>query len=309
MQLWLLLFVPILTVFVAAALAWWRVSATNHRRKMEQLLRDVDPARAAVTTTVLHGAPVHRGNPLGVLAGSSEAAATESRRRKIITVLLALLGMLAGARFEEKLGPAALLIGAAAFVAIAQFILARKKRKRLAAIEDQFPDVLDFLARSVRAGNALSISLEILGTEASEPLRSEFLKVTREMALGASFENALENLMTRVPLIETRFFASAVLLQRETGGNLAEVLSRLATSVRERLRLRGHVRAVSGQGRITAAVLTILPIAVVLLLNVLSPQYIAGLTREPVGRTLLGAAVVSQALGYLFMKKIINIEV
>jgi tight adherence protein B len=179
----------------------------------------------------------------------------------------------------------------------------------MAAIEEQLPDALDFIARSVRAGNALSISLEMLAGEAREPLRSEFLKVSREQALGASLETALGNLLTRVPLIEARFFVATTLLQREAGGNLAEVLSRLANSVRDRLRLRGHVKAVSGQGRLTATILTVLPILVLVILKVVSPSYLEGLTSDPLGRTLLGAAVVSQILGYVSMKRIVNIEV
>jgi tight adherence protein B len=206
-------------------------------------------------------------------------------------------------------GPASLLMGALGFAALPRLYSSRKERLRRSAIEEQFPDALDFLARSVRAGNALSISLETLAGEAREPLRSEFLKVSREQALGASLETALGNLLGRLPLVETRFFVSAVLLQREAGGNLAEVLSRLANSVRERLRLRGHVRAVSGQGRLTAAILTVLPIVVIALLRILSPKYLDALTGDPRGRMLLGAAVLSQILGYLCMKKIVNIEV
>jgi tight adherence protein B len=202
-----------------------------------------------------------------------------------------------------------LFIGALLFAALPHLYFARKHRARMTAIEEQFPDALDFIARSVRAGNALSISLEMLAGEASEPLRSEFLKVSREQALGASLDAALGNLVSRVPLVETRFFVSAVLLQREAGGNLAEVLSRLANSVRDRLRLRGHVRAVSGQGRLTAAILTVLPIVVVVLLKILSSRYLEGLTGDPRGRMLLGAAVLSQILGYLSMRKIVNIEV
>ncbi len=313
-QLWVLLFASSLTIFLAAVLAWWRISAAAHKRKLKQMLLEVDPGRATVTTTVLHERPVRRNDRLGALlghnGGGTEPAGREPRSRRLllITLGLAFAGLLIGFRFQEIVGPAAILIGPVLFAALPRFVLARKDRRRLAAIEEQFPDVLDFLVRSVRAGNALSISLEMLAGEAGEPLRSEFLKVTRELALGASLENALANLVARVPLIETRFFVAAVLLQRESGGNLAEVLSRLAISVRERLRLCGHVRAISGQARLTAAILTILPIVVVIMLKVMSPKYLNSLTADPLGRTLLGAAVISQILGYLCMKRVIRIE-
>jgi Flp pilus assembly protein TadB len=314
--LWILLFVSTLTTFLAAGLVWLRVSVMNHNRRLEQMLRDVDPAAATVKTTVLEAAPARKsGRPAGLLDSSGDvkggAARGEprSRRQLILTAGSVLVGMLAGARFQGVFGPASLFIGALLFAALPRLYFARKHRARMTAIEEQFPDALDFIARSVRAGNALSISLEMLAGEASEPLRSEFLKVSREQALGASLDAALGNLVSRVPLVETRFFVSAVLLQREAGGNLAEVLSRLANSVRDRLRLRGHVRAVSGQGRLTAAVLTVLPIVVVVLLKILSSRYLEGLTGDPRGRMLLGAAVLSQILGYLSMRKIVNIEV
>ena len=188
-------------------------------------------------------------------------------------------------------------------------LAAKKKRKRLAAIEEQFPEALDFLARSVRAGNAFSIGLELLGTETNEPLKSEITKMTREMALGARLEDALNGLIARVPLVEVRFFASAVLLQRETGGNLSEVLGKLSLSLRERFRLLGHVKAASGQGRLTAGVLTVLPIATLGMLKVASPDYLNSLTGDSLGRALLCGAVVSQTLGYLVMKRITRIEV
>ncbi|MBV9503680.1 MAG: type II secretion system F family protein [Acidobacteriia bacterium] len=315
-QLWILLFVSLLTIFVAAALVWWRLVTNSHRQKLEQLVREVDPARATVTTTVLHAAPSKNGSQPDqfLQAGSGTPVGTgpageHPRRLQAIALALGLAGLLVGSRLQDTFGVTALPTAAIAFGAIPYALVARRKRRRMAAIEDQFPEVLDFLARSVRAGNALFISLEMLAGEAAEPLRSEFLKVTRELALGASLENALSNLAVRVPLIETRFFVAAVLLQREAGGNLAEVLGRLATSLRDRLRLRGHVKSVSGQGRLTARILTALPIVVMVMLKIISPQFLEGLTGEPLGRTLLGAAVVAQILGYLCMRKITNIEV
>jgi Flp pilus assembly protein TadB len=314
--LWILLFVSTLAIFLAAALVWLRVSVVNHNRKLARMFREVDPAAATVKTTVLEAAPAGKsGRPAGFLdsgkdvPGEAARGGPRSHRQLILTAGSVLVGMLAGSRFQGVLGPASLFIGGLLFAALPHSYLARKHRARMAAIEEQFPDALDFIARSVRAGNALSISLEMLAGEASEPLRSEFLKVSREQALGASLDAALGNLVSRVPLVETRFFVSAVLLQREAGGNLAEVLSRLANSVRERLRLRGHVRAISGQGRLTAAVLTVLPIVVIVLLKILSSRYLEGLTGDPHGRMLLGAAVLSQILGYLSMRKIVNIEV
>jgi tight adherence protein B len=316
MQLWILLFLSFLTVFGAAALAWWRVAVHQGQRRIGRLLEEVDPGNAVVTTTTL---PIPRQSPArrGVAAliepeaaGETAAGGSRSRRRRLLlTACMAVAGALAGSRFQHWMGPAAPLVGTLALGAAPFLLEARRRRKREAAIEEQFPEALDFLSRSVRAGNALSISLELLARETGEPLRSEFLKVSREQALGASLEAALQNFLVRVPLVEARFFVAAILLQRETGGNLAEVLSRLGIDIRERLRLRRQVKVASGHGRLTAKILTVLPILLVAGLAVISPRYMEGLTGDPTGRSFLGGAVISQVLGYLWMNKITNIEV
>ena len=206
----------------------------------------------------------------------------------LLTLLAAGLGFLVGTRFTGVLGILAPVIGAIMGTYLMRLYRARHRDKRLAAIEEQFPDALDFLGRSVRAGNAFSISLELLADEANEPVKSEIRKLTREMALGAGLEAALYGLVGRVPLLEVRMFVAAVLLQRETGGNLSEVLSKLAISVRERMRLAGHVKAVSGQGRLTAKVLTFLPIVTLLLLKVVSPTYVNALLERSSGPQSVG---------------------
>jgi tight adherence protein B len=226
-----------------------------------------------------------------------------------LTGAMMLAGLVVGVKMTEVIGPSALIICTVAFGVMPWMYRSKQRKKRMLAIEEQFPDALDFLSRSVRAGNAFSVGLELLSAEASEPLKAEILKVTRELILGSPLDAALNGLIARVPLLEVRFFASAVLLQRETGGNLSEVLGKLSFSVRERLRLRGHVKAASGQGRLTAMVLTVLPVATLIMLRMASPDYMKTLTEDPLGRDMLAAAVVSQILGYLVMQKIIKIEV
>ena len=222
---------------------------------------------------------------------------------------MVLAGAMVGLLFTGIAGGAAPVLGAALAGALPWLYRARKRNKRIAAIEEQFPDALDFLGRSVRAGNAFSIGLELLAAEVSGPLKTEILRLTREIALGAGLEDALNGLSARVELVEVRLFVSAVLLQKETGGNLNEVLSKLAVSVRERLRLRGHVKAMSGQGRLTALVLSVLPVVLMIVLKIVSPGYLDSLTGDPMGRNLLAGAAVSQMLGFIVMRKIIKIEV
>ncbi len=198
----------------------------------------------------------------------------------------------------------ALVSGAAPY-----FYVRRKARKRMAEMEEQLPEALDFLARSMRAGHAFTISLEMLGEELPDPLGQEYRTLFNEQNLGAPIDIALHNFALRVPLLDARFFCSAVLLQRQTGGNLSEILARLAYLIRERFRLRGQVKAASSHGRMTAGVLSTLPIVTVLGLMMVAPGYLNGMAADPDGRLMIAGAVVGQILGHYSIRKIVNIKV
>jgi tight adherence protein B len=182
-------------------------------------------------------------------------------------------------------------------------------RKRSRKLEEQFPDALDFLSRAMRAGHAFSVSLEMLAEESREPMRSEFRKLYHEQNLGAPIEVALQAMADRCKLMDVQFFVSAVLLQRETGGNLTEILIRLAHTIRERLRLKGQVRAASAHGRVTGLLLTIMPIILMGGFMVISPNYLNGLVADEHGRILIAGALIGQVLGYASIRKITNVEV
>ncbi len=315
MMRWILIFGTFSLIYVAGVMVWWRVQAEKRRHQIvKNLTTKVDP-EGTVRTTVLIDEPSRTAGIAGILkAGRSAGRAghidTFSKGRFLLLTLAgAFAGFMIGTKLTEFIGILAPVIGAFAGGMVPRLYRAKHRDKRLGLIEEQFPEALDFLARCVRAGNAFSISLEMLAGEAAEPLKSEIAKVTREMALGSSLSDALHGLIARIPLIEVRMFVAAVLLQRETGGNLSEVLGKLSTSVRERLRLRGQVQAASGQGRLTAKVLTFMPAAILLVLELVSPAYIGNLTNEPIGRNLLGCGIVSQILGYLVMQQMIKVEI
>jgi tight adherence protein B len=185
----------------------------------------------------------------------------------------------------------------------------RKRKKRLAALEEQFPDALDFLARSMRAGHAFSISMDMLGQELEDPLGQEFRGLFNEQNLGAPLDIALHNFAVRVPLLDARFFTTSVLLQKQTGGNLSEILTRLAYIIRERFRLKGQVRAASSHGRLTATILTVLPIATTVCMLLVAHGYLEGMAADPDGKKLIGGAIVAQVLGRFFITRIIDIKV
>jgi tight adherence protein B len=189
------------------------------------------------------------------------------------------------------------------------FYLSRKRAKRIDALEAQLPDALDFLARSMRAGHAFTISLEMLGHEIQEPLGQEFRSLFNEQNLGASLERAFGNFAKRVPIPDVRFFCSAVLLQRQTGGNLSEILNRLSHIIRERFRLKGQVKAVSAHGRLTATILTLLPLGTLAGLMLTSPTYLQPMFENPLGKKIIGAGVVAQVMGNFFIRKIVKIKV
>jgi tight adherence protein B len=195
------------------------------------------------------------------------------------------------------------------FGSIPYIVVRTKRRKRLNTLEEQFPESLDFLARSMRAGHAFSISLEMLGEEMPEPLGQEYRALFNEQNLGAPIDIALRNFTMRVPLLDVRFFTSSVLLQKQTGGNLSEILARLAYVIRERFRLKGQVKAASAHGRITATVLTLLPIATMLALLFVAPGYLQAMAEDSTGKWLIGGAIVAQLLGNFFINKIIDIKV
>jgi tight adherence protein B len=185
----------------------------------------------------------------------------------------------------------------------------RKRRKRLQKFEEQFPDSLEFMARSMRAGHAFSVSVEMLHHEFQEPLSGEFRRTFDEHNLGLPLETALEKLAKRVPSMDVHFFVSAVILQKRTGGNLAELLDKLASLIRERFKLRGRIRAISAHGRMTGMALSLIPIAVGLLMFAVNPKYVMFFVNDPTGRWMAGSAVLLQLAGYAVIKKIVSIEV
>jgi tight adherence protein B len=185
----------------------------------------------------------------------------------------------------------------------------RKRSARLRRFEEQFPESLEFVARSMRAGHAFSVSLEMLHREFQEPLSGEFRRTFDEQNLGLPLEVALEKLAQRIPLLDVHFFVSAVLLQKRTGGNLAEVLDKLAYLIRERFKLRGRIRAISAHGRMTGMALSCIPAGVAGIMFYVNPDYAMFFVNDETGQYMAGAAIGLQLLGYGVIKKIVSIEV
>jgi tight adherence protein B len=203
---------------------------------------------------------------------------------------------------------AAFLAGFIGFV-LPLFQVYRKRTSRLRRFEELFPESLEFVARSMRAGHAFSVSLEMIHREFQEPLAGEFRRTFEEHNLGLPLEVALQKLAVRVPSLDVHFFVSAVLLQKRTGGNLAEILDKLAYIIRERFKLRGRIRAISAHGRMTGMALTLIPLGVGAIMFYVNPDYVRFFFLDETGRYMMGAAVALQLIGYAIIQKIVTIEV
>ncbi len=184
-----------------------------------------------------------------------------------------------------------------------------RRQKRFEKIEELFPEAIDTLARAVRAGHAFTTALEMIANEISEPLASEFRKLFEEQKFGMPVRDALMNLTARVPLVDIKFFVTAVMLQRETGGNLAEILDNLSYVIRERFKIQRQVKVHTAQGRLTMLLLMAMPPAVVTILYIFSPDFVHPLFYDPIGHALLVASIALQTIGYFVIRKIIKIQV
>jgi tight adherence protein B len=184
-----------------------------------------------------------------------------------------------------------------------------KRRRRLRKFEENFPEALDLLNRAIRAGHAFTTGLGMIASEAPEPIAGEFRTTFEEQNFGLPLRDVLKNLSDRVPLIDVRFFVTALLIQKETGGNLSEILDNLSNLIRDRFRIYRDVRSKSAHARLTAGILMVLPPIMVLTLRMVNPDYMNTLVNDPLGPKILWGAAVWQIIGSLLMWKIIHIEV
>ena len=188
-------------------------------------------------------------------------------------------------------------------------ILMRKRTVRIRRFEEQFPEALDLLSRAIKAGHAFQTAMGMVADEGAEPMGPEFRKAFEEQNYGLPLKDALNNMAIRMPLIDVRFFATAVLIQRETGGNLSEILDNLAYVVRERFKILRQVRVYTAHGRMTGYVLLALPAFLAVALMFINPEHMHVLFTERAGKMMVAATVILQTIGYLWIRKIVTIEV
>jgi tight adherence protein B len=208
-----------------------------------------------------------------------------------------------------RLHPGFIPLTAASFGLMPLVWLILRRRRRLRAFAVQLPDALELMARALRAGHSLAAGFNLVADEMTLPISKEFGRVFEEQNLGVTLEDALNDMSNRIPNLDLRFFATAVILQRQTGGDLAEILDKIGYLVRERFKIWGQIQALTGEGRLSGIVLLALPPLLFLAVYRLNPDYVMVLFTDPMGQKMLAGGAVLQLLGALLIRKIINIKV
>ena len=184
-----------------------------------------------------------------------------------------------------------------------------RRSRRMKTFASQLPDALEMMARSLRAGQSLGMGFSVVASEMSAPIGKEFNRVFEEQNLGIPFEDSLLAMCDRVPNLDLKFFVTAVILQRQTGGDLAEILDKIGELIRERFRILGQVQALTGEGRLSGVVLLVLPFVIFLVIYQMNPSYVSVLFTDPMGKKMLAVAAFMEIVGALVIRKIVTIKV
>jgi len=256
---------------------------------LDSLLRRSDRVSALQKMISQAGMTIRAGNFLGLCAAGG------------LVALIA--GYMASRRIE--IAWVAMLVGCV----LPYSVVSYRRGKRFEKFEELFPEAIDTLARAVRAGHAFTTALEMITSEVADPVAGEFRQLYEEQKFGMPVRDALMNLTERMPLVDVKFFVTAVMLQRETGGNLAEILDNLSYVIRERFKIQRQVRVYTAQGRLTMALLMCMPPIIVVVMLTISPAFIRPLFNDPIGHILLVGGLVLQTVGYFVIRKIIRIQV
>ncbi|HYM82474.1 MAG TPA: type II secretion system F family protein [Candidatus Limnocylindria bacterium] len=225
----------------------------------------------------------------------------------LLIASFAIGGYFLGVLVTHRVVPALLFMALAA--PLPYFFVVYRKHARMRAFASEFPDALDLLVSALRAGLSFSAAMQIVAEESPEPVRGEFAVTVEEQALGLDFRDSLINLTKRVDSLDLRFFATAIILQRETGGNLAEILENTAKLIRDRFRILGDIQTFTAQGRLTGLILVCLPTGVGLFTFAMAPEYFRPMVETETGRMFLWSAAGMQLAGMLAIRKIVNIKV
>jgi tight adherence protein B len=319
----LLVFIAIALVTVASAVGWEMLRQAQQRRRAVQQLKDLDKDVFAEQTE--KEGQLFRRARRGQLTWL-EQRAMEVPRLKELSVLmehgdvnlsvqtfiyltfgLAIAGGVTGLLLSGSLIFG--LVGAVLLAPSPYMYVKFKKWRRMSKFERQFPEAIDLMGRAIRAGHPLSSGIRMVAEEVPDPMGTEFRRVFEEQRFGLPFADALLSLADRNDLVDVRIFVTAVLIQREVGGNLAEILDKIANMIRMRFAVRRQLRTYTAQGRMSGYVLAAIPFFVGFVIYFLNPVYMKTLFQEPAGRYMILGAGILQLIGFLWIRKIVNIDI
>jgi tight adherence protein B len=299
-----------------------RLPAALARRRIDQRIREAAGMPAEVDAGAGTVLKQDAGGPLPLVdqllaksvkgAGLARLIEQAGLKISVSTILLAsvFLGVICAVVLLTALRQPWAMFAGAGVGCVSPFLYLRHRRTaRMKRFEEQFPEALDLLSRAIRAGHAFTTAMSMVAEEAPDPVCREFRKSFDEQNFGLPLKDALNNLADRVPVLDVRFFVTAVLIQRETGGNLAEILDNLAHVVRERFKILRQVRVYTAHGRLTGYVLMGLPAALAVVLSFINAEHMNLLFRERMGQMMLTGAIVLQIVGYIWIKRVVKIEV
>ena len=223
--------------------------------------------------------------------------------------LMMAIGGIAGFLFTARTGNPVVMAGVTFGLGGAPlFYILHRRKARVKMFEQQFPDTLDMMTSALRAGHGFTKAMQLVATEAPDPIGMEFRKTFEEQNLGLPMKEALLNLTERIASVDLKLFVTAVLIQRESGGNLTEVLIKIGETIRARFKLMGQVKALTAQGRFSSWVLGGLPVALGLIISILNPDYIMLLFKDPFGKIMITIALVMEIIGFMAIRKIVNVK-
>src|SRR5262245_32758576 len=307
-------------VFAIIVVPYWALVARSEGREERALRKRLRIRRATVGPAIVKAQEqvkslaqldklVMRGR---TLVAPLERVIQQSGSKQTVgtivlaSVVLAIVAFIVAVRFTPSVLLALVIAGLTGSLPI--LFLRRVARNRLTVFEAQFPEAIDLIARGLRAGHALTTTLQMVGDEVPDPVGAEFRLLFEQQNYGMSLADALKAFAERVPIIDARFFVTALLTQREMGGNLSEVLDNLASVIRERFKVKRQVRVVSAHGRITGLVLGFMPPIVAIVLFILNPRHMRLLIDDPIGVQLVMVGVALQVIGVFAIRRIVDVE-
>jgi len=280
------------------------LSATGDRTGRTQLLRERMLSELPAIERFLQSLPRMRALDRIILQSGLNWTVSKLLLTCLTTGVVVWVAVMIGARQSVLVGAVAgVVLGSAPLI-----YLYYRRNQRLAKLERQLPEALDLVTRALRAGHAFSAALKMAGEEMPQPVAGEFSTVHDEVNFGVSLQQALGHLSERVPLTDLRYFVVAVLIQRESGGNLTEILTNLSRLIRERLKLMGKVRVLSSEGRLSAWILGLMPFFLAGVMYLVNPKFMAPLWNDPIGIAIIKYMLSLMLIGALIMRKIIKIR-